>query len=306
MKSRLYIGAVHHRRMTAPAHRFRYRLFMPYLDLAELPDLLDPLWFFSARKSAPIRFHRADYLGSHPASATRPLIDAVRELVEERLSDRPKGPIRLLAHLRCFGLCFNPVAFYYCFEPAGAGVAAGEEKLHSIVAEITNTPWLERHAHVLDCRRSVGEAHRFSFDKAFHVSPFMPMEHRYHWRFMTPDERLRVSMRSESAGRSVFAATLDMRARPFDGRVLARTLVRHPWMSASVIKGIYWQAFGLALKRARFHAHPKHLRTPPDSPRLSAPTPPTPPTTPIERASPPRSGLSGEYPSGEDSSGGKG
>lgn len=265
MNSRLYVGTVRHRRTTTPAHVFRYRLFMPYLDLDELPDLLDPLWFWSARKAAPIRFRRDDYLGSYPGSASRPLVDAVRDLVEERLSDRPEGSIRLLAHLRYFGVCFNPVAFYYCFEPAGSGVAAGDERLHSIVAEITNTPWLERHSHVLDCRRSAGDLHRFSFDKAFHVSPFMPMDHRYHWRFMTPDERLRISMRSESAGRSVFAATLDLRARPFEGRVLARTLLRHPWMSATVIKGIYWQALRLAIKRARFHLHPKHLRTSPSS-----------------------------------------
>ncbi|WP_025770720.1 DUF1365 domain-containing protein [Thioalkalivibrio sp. HK1] len=263
MNSRLYIGTVHHRRITTPAHAFRYRLFMPYLDLDELPDLLDPLWFCSARKTAPIRFRREDYLGSHPASASRPLARAVRDLVEERLSDRPRGSIRLLAHLRYFGLCFNPVVFYYCFEraePAEPKIADPAERLHSIVAEITNTPWLERHSHVLDCRGSTGDLHRFSFDKAFHVSPFMPMDHRYHWRINTPKERLRVSMRSERKGRSVFCATLDLKARPFEGRVLARTVARHPWMSASVIKGIYWQALGLAIKRARFHAHPKHLR----------------------------------------------
>jgi DUF1365 family protein len=33
------------------------------------------------------------------------------------------------------------VSFYYCFDAGGT--------LHSIVAEITNTPWKERHAYVL-------------------------------------------------------------------------------------------------------------------------------------------------------------
>ncbi len=273
MNSRLYLGAVRHRRNLAPAHVFRYRLFMPYLDLDELPEILDPLWFFSARKSAPIRFRREDYLGSGSGSGSASkssLSEAVRDRVEECLSDRPPGPIRLLAHLRYFGLCFNPVAFYYCFERPRPGAAAGTERLHSIVAEITNTPWLERHAYVLDCRSSTGDVHRFSFDKAFHISPFMPMDHRYRWRLTTPAKSLRVSMRSQStdkaadkaaggaAAGTLFSATLDMRARPFESRVLAGALLRHPWMSATVIGGIYWQALRLAIKGARFHAHPKH------------------------------------------------
>ena len=85
-----------------------------------------------------MRFRRSDYLGD-PAV---PLADAVRALVAERLGSAPQGPIRLLTHLRTFGHCFNPVSFYYCF-------AADGERLEAIVAEVTNTPWGERHAYVL-------------------------------------------------------------------------------------------------------------------------------------------------------------
>ena len=75
-----------------------------------------------------------------------PLADAVRDLVEERTGARPAGPIRLLTHLRSFGHCFNPVSFYYCFDPAG-------ERVEAVVAEVTNTPWGERHAYVLERAR---------------------------------------------------------------------------------------------------------------------------------------------------------
>ena len=138
MNSRIYKGWVEHRRMAPREHRFRYRMFMLYLDLAELPQLFDRTPFWSARRPALAWFKRSDYLG--PAQV--PLDQAVRDLVAQRIGARPTGPIRLLTHLRYFGYSMNPVSFYYCFDPSG-------QTLETIVAEITNTPWKERHQYVL-------------------------------------------------------------------------------------------------------------------------------------------------------------
>ena len=71
-----------------------------------------------------------------------PLDVAVRDRVEAETGRRPTGPVRMLTLLRTFGHCFNPVSFYYCYDAAGAAIEA-------VVAEITNTPWGERHAYVL-------------------------------------------------------------------------------------------------------------------------------------------------------------
>ncbi len=43
MESCIYNGWVRHRRHEPSGHQFRYELFMMYLDLAELPQLFDPL-----------------------------------------------------------------------------------------------------------------------------------------------------------------------------------------------------------------------------------------------------------------------
>ncbi len=174
------------------------------------------------------------------------------------LGHRPQGPVRLLTHLRYGGYVFNPVSFYYCFQPDGA-------TLDAVLAEITNTPWRERHSYVLPVRDGVpyGDGWEWGFDKAFHVSPFLPMDCAYRWRFTVPDEALRVHMQVDREGRRAFDATLTLLRQPLDGRSLARVLWRYPLMTAQVMTGIHWQALRLWLKRTPVHDHPSLARETP-------------------------------------------
>ena len=253
MSSALYTGWIQHRRFGPAKNTFRYRLFMCFIDLADLPGLFDGRWFWSARRPALARFRRADYLGP----ATVPLDTAVRDLVEQRTGARPTGPIRLLTHLRFFGYSFNPVSFYYVYD-------AQDARVETIVAEITNTPWKERHAYVLPvatATRNGKRAWRFSFDKAFHVSPFMPMQMRYEWCFGAPGAGLQVHMENRAlengrASATCFDATLHLEREPMTSAALARALASFPLMSLRVTALIYWQALKLFLKRAPFFANP--------------------------------------------------
>jgi len=251
LASALYRGEVRHRRHVPHPHHFRYRLFMLYIDLDEVDRLFDGRWFWSARRRNLAEFRRSDYLGP----ADRPLKQCVLDEVEAHCGERPAGPVRLLTHLRYFGHCFNPVSFYYCFEADG-------ERLHSIVAEITNTPWQERHRYVLplETAESSHEGWRWGFRKAFHVSPFQPMERDYRWRFGLPGERLQVHMDSTGSQQRDFDATLSLHREPITAGSLARCLLRFPAMTLRVVLAIHWQALLIWCKRNPVYDHPRKSR----------------------------------------------
>lgn len=247
MRSALYIGRLRHRRHVPRPHAFSYAVCMVWLDLAELDEVFRGRWFWSARRPTLAWLRRADYLGD----SSLPLDRAVRDLVALRTGRRPIGRVYMLTTLRTFGHCFNPVTFYYCYGPDGTSV-------ESIVAQITNTPWGERHAYVLcaDPEQAAATRHTFAFEKSFHVSPFMPMQQRYRWAFTLPAGHLTVHMDNLQEDRQVFDATLVLRRREINTASLALALLRWPAASLRVLAAIHWQALRLWLKRVPFHSHP--------------------------------------------------
>ena len=230
-------------------HGFHYPVCYAWLDLAELDRVFAGRWFWSTRRPALAWWRRADYLGD-PAT---PLDQAVRERVAGETGRLPDGPVRLLTLLRTFGHSFNPVSFYYCYD-------AADTRVDAVVAEITNTPWGERHAYVLPAASAAREdaGLRFRFDKRFHVSPFMPMDQQYDWTLGDPGPGLRIRMVNRAAsGERVFDAVLALERREITGANLAGALARHPIASVDVLRQIYWQALRLWLKRIPFYDHPR-------------------------------------------------
>ena len=247
LASAVYEGVVRHRRHAPHPHAFRYRMAQLYLDLDEIDAVFAQRWLWSSGRRNVAEFRRADYLGP----TGMPLAEAVRQRVAAATGCRPDGPIRLLTHLRYTGFVFNPVSFYYCYAADGVSLLA-------VLAEITNTPWKERHAYVLpvDTAQSHGRSLHWQFAKTFHVSPFIPMDCRYDWRFTPPAEDLRVHMQVIHRGQPTFDATLALERRPLTSASLARVLWRFPLMTAQVVGAIHWQALRLWLKRNPVHDHP--------------------------------------------------
>jgi DUF1365 family protein len=215
-----------HRRLD-PAREFSHPIAMTYVDLAELPQLLGGRLI--RRRPGPVRLRRGDLHGS----AELPLQESVRETVRCATGRRPEGPIRLLTSPRSFGFRFNPVSFYYCFDQSADTVQA-------VLAEVTNTPWGERHAYVIP-----GGAGCVS--KAMRVSPFLEMDQTYAVDAGTPGDHLHVNIHNHRGGHVVFEAALLLERRELSAAALRRMTLRYPAASARMLALIYGHAIGLRL-----------------------------------------------------------
>jgi len=277
----LYKGHIRHRRFTPVLNSFKYSMFMWYLDLDELEAIAKKKWFFRLNKLGFVSFFRNDYFDAESSSLKQSVIDRVAGFYRLNQQAVPEiHSVRMLTHVRYFNLLFNPVSFYYCFD--------AQNKLVAILAEITNTPWDERHSYVLPywgdgqtasfstfdhatlSTEQRGEhARQFTFDKKFHVSPFNPMNMQYDWTFNTPDQKLAVHMESKllapeasSTGEHLekhFDATLGMQRVPLEQS--GKIVIGQPFMTVKVILGIYWQALKLWVKRSPFYDHPSYSRS---------------------------------------------
>lgn len=247
MHSCLYTGQIKHHRYLPHGHFFKYSLFMLYLDLDELSSLFNPYWLWSVKRTALVRFKRSDHLGDPSVS----LSDSVRSYVRENTGKLITGPIRLLTQLRHFGYGFNPVSFYYCFDKK-------DKHVEVIVVEVNNTPWREQYCYVLTENDNHGSIKNkyFSVHKRFHVSPFMPMNIDYEWRFNQPTDQLVVYMKNYRQGDVIFDATLSLKRKPINSRNLALALIHFPFMSIKIIIIIYWEALRLFIKKTPVFDHP--------------------------------------------------
>lgn len=281
LHSAIYRGRVWHHRHLPRVHKFRYNVFMMYVDLAEVDEVLSLSRLWSHRRWSVAQFRRTDYFAfpaeqspdgvladgapnpaSHP-SPTHDIDQCVRSAVQAKLHWRPDGPIRLLTNFRYFGYLINPISCYYCFD-------ADDRRLDALLIEVTNTPWGQRTHYVLDLR-DVPAGSAIDFDKSMHVSPFMPMNMKYRWKGDVPGDKLVYSLASFYLGSETDNAPRNSIVRQFDSGVnfdrveinagsLNRVIWQFPWMTAKVATAIYWQALKLWLKRIPFVPHPDRVR----------------------------------------------
>ncbi|MBD2859199.1 DUF1365 domain-containing protein [Spongiibacter sp. KMU-158] len=246
LKSGVYRGRIRHRRYSPKPHAFSYPLYMLALDLDELEQLQAQgqkrigRWL-GINCWAPIAVHREDYLRGCQGSLKKALQAKVAELGGDRAQVER---VVLVCQPRCFGLYFSPINLFFCYD-------ANDQAVY-MVAEVSNTPWNERHYYLVH----LATQHTALTDKAFHVSPFMPMDMQYHWQVTPPAERLRINIENRNTER-VFDATLAMRRSELTAKALRGVLLSHPNMVLSMLKGIYWQALRLFLKRTPLHLYPK-------------------------------------------------
>ena len=244
--SAIYEGIVTHCRLKPVLHSFQYKVFMMYIDLSEAEKIFKKSWFWSFQKWNLACFLRKDYLGDNSIS----LDEAIRNKVEQEAGVRPKGRICVLTNFRYFGYIYNPITSYYCYDE--------NDRLEYLVAEVTNTPWGERHAYVIPCNDEQGLISG-SFSKEHHVSPFMPMQMEYSWRSNTPDDKLKILIDTFHLDQKYFMASLLLTRKELSPANLNKVTLAYPFMTLKVVTRIYWQALLLWLKKVPFYSNPKKI-----------------------------------------------
>ena len=219
---------------------------MLLIKLDELPALNKYLKLFGERAWHWARFKRQDYMG-HPEES---LSDSVKRKIAFKIDcefETLSGEVFFMGQLRYLGLYFSPLNFYFLKQ---------DGSMRYMLAEVSNTPWNQRHYYVVDLQDT--QLH----DNAFHVSPFNPMDQKYQWRINPPDNRHTKSMvhlevsPAASPFSKVFDATMVLKRIPLNQLQLNRVLLNTPVQTVSILAGIYWQALKLLIKRVPYYSHP--------------------------------------------------
>ncbi|CAB0150100.1 hypothetical protein PSI9734_00667 [Pseudidiomarina piscicola] len=246
LNSAILRGRVYHHRLKPTQHKFDYPIAQWWLALDELEQLHSQSRLFSTRGFAPLWFRRQDYLADTKTSVRSDLSTAVRAKMSEIAGEKLKGRVFFLGNLRTFGLYFSPINCYFLQCP-------NERDFRYMLAEVSNTPWNERHYYLLDLTKEL------SHDKAFHVSPFNPIDMRYEWQIKPP--RMQANHQSlihlaARKGARHFTATLKLHRHELNPKSIRHVLYRYPVNTLTTVSAIYWQALRLWFKRTPIYDHP--------------------------------------------------
>jgi len=217
---------------------------MACLDVDELDEMLESRNLLTDDQHAAVSFpsgkHLRDYQGS--------VASRIRSFLRSKMTDVPVGPIRLITQLRQFGFYFSPLNLF---------IVGDEDRPEVIVAEVNNIPWGEQQLYLLaprwDDSKNVA---CYEHAKEMHVSPFLPMNHRYRWEFQFPTNEMFVGLANIEDNTTVFQASMKLQKFVLDRSTLQRFLWTHPLMSWKVVAAIYWQAFKLWWKKCPLYSHP--------------------------------------------------
>lgn len=238
INSALYSGTVGHCRYVPSLHRFKYSIFLFALDLDELATLPSLGLWFKVGSKALMSFHPEDYLTQQSTLTSRHVWNKVLDLGGVDY----QGKVIFLGQVRCLGVYFSPVNFYYCYDT--------EKVLRYLVAEVSNTPWNERYYYLIDA-----QSQQVPIPKTFHVSPFMNLDMVYQWRFSDLNPVLTLHIENQKVDETtqtstkLFDATLVLQRKPLSVNQLRYEWLRIPAMTIKTVTAIYWQALKLWLKR---------------------------------------------------------
>ena len=241
----LYHGKVMHQRLSPFGHRFSYSVFSLLVDIDRLDELgrMSPLLGVNGR--GILSFQESDHV-EHEAETLQQYADRLLTLAG---CEPTAARILLLAYPRIFGYVFNPISTYFAYNE--------RNRLIAIIYAVRNT-FGERHSYVAPVLPGEASAAgiRQTRAKIFHVSPFIDMDARYHFRVLPPGRTVKLRIHETAGDEPLLAATFNGSATALTSASLGKCLLRFPFMTLKIIAGIHWEALKLWRKGAKFHRSP--------------------------------------------------
>ena len=262
------LGTVSHRRPQAHAYAFSYASCLLALRMhPPLPPAAVPRGF-GLNRPARCGFRDRDH-GLGDGHSLRWL----RGLLHDAGINDASGEIWLYTLPRLYGIGFKPVSFWCCRTAAGL--------IRAVVCEVNNT-FGERHVYVL--RDPGGGALRngetLICDKQFHVSPFLPRQGQYVFRFWFGPQRFLAriayytdtgektesnayddaSLAAASGADPTLLTSVQGRIVPLDAALVRHIRWRYALQSLAVLARIHWHAAKLWWRGAAWHRQPTALR----------------------------------------------
>ncbi len=234
-------GEVVHHRFTPKEHRFTNRMYWHLVNTNELDVWSQRSTFRSHNGFNVYGFKDSDYVSNDKQS----IQSKITEFLKQQSGEEFNGTILLMSHPRYLNIGFNSVNFYFCYR---------QQQLNYIVSEINNTPWGEKQLYFHDCRQqhNTDNHYDFSFDKCFHISPFVSMDIHYQWRFVVNASGVDVHMKLFKNDATLMYVGMKTTWLSADSGIT----VTRPAQAWKMWLNIYYQAARLWLKKVPFHNHP--------------------------------------------------
>lgn len=239
----LYKCKVGHYRKEPVERSFTYNIFMWYLNLDQIPYIVQKLFLVSKNKPNYYTFKDKDHLQIEGVDSNN-LTDHIKAYVKANGETNEIARIMLLTNLTTLGYLFNPVSFYFCFDRQGNPLCA--------IAEVGNT-YRETKPYFIGKEHLQNGTFRYSTKKLFYVSPFIDHDIDFYFELPLPTDKVNFRIDDHKNGKRLFSATLNGKQTPLSNKNVLISALQYPLVTLKIIALIHYQAFLLWLKKVHHH-----------------------------------------------------
>lgn len=236
IKPHLFNAKVMHKRLFPKENTFIYNLYYFALPLPS-PKI----------KKTFLKFDPKDLGfrdGSDPTNFAKKVLSTYR-------FDSKIDNIILITMPKVLGYVFNPVSFYFCFDK--------NKKILAVISEVHNT-FGEQHTYLCanPDHSSIEETHWLRAEKIFHVSPFLPRNGSYCFRFSLKESKLSIWINYfDSKNNKQLMTSLTGTLIPLENLSLNKAFWTNPFLTIKVTLMIHLQALKLFFKKVPYFKKPK-------------------------------------------------